>query len=175
VQLETERLILRELTLEDFEGLYEILSDKETMKHYPQPFDEDKVRRWIEWNIDNYNIFGFGLWAVVLKENGKLIGDCGMTMQMINGKVKPEIGYHIHKAYWNKGYATEAARSCRDYIFENTTFNTLYTYMKYTNVGSYTVAVKNGMQLVDEYEDPVNTVSKVYAITRKEWENGGNT
>ena len=43
-------------------------------------------------------------------------------------------------------------------------------YMKYTNVGSYTVAQKNGMKLVEEYEDPVNTISKAYAITREEWE-----
>lgn len=170
MRLETERLILREYTLNDFNDLYEILSDAETMKHYPKPFDEEKVRNWILRSIDNYEIFGFGLWVVVLKENGKLIGDCGVTMQNINGKIKPEIGYHIHKSFQNKGYATEAARKCKDYIFENTPFNTIYSYMKYTNIGSYTVAIKNGMKLVEEYDDPVNTISKAYAITRREWE-----
>ncbi|MDO5521713.1 MAG: GNAT family N-acetyltransferase [bacterium] len=170
MQLETSRLLLRELTQDDFAELYKILSDKETMEHYPNPFSKDKVRGWIDWNINNYKTFGFGLFAVVLKENGQMIGDCGITMQTINGRVRPEIGYHINKNYQNKGYATEAAIKCRDFIFENTTFQTIYTYMKYTNVGSYSVAIKNGMRLVEEYEDPVNRNTKVYAITRTEWE-----
>lgn len=170
MQLETKRLILREYMFDDFDDLYEIVSDRETMKHYPKPFDEEKTRNWIQWNVENYSIFGFGLWAVVLKENGKMIGDCGVTMQTINGKIKPEIGYHIHKDYQNKGYATEAAKKCKEFIFENTTFNRIYSYMKYTNVASYSVAIKNGMKLVEEYEDSVNTISKAYAITREEWE-----
>lgn len=170
MQLETERLILREMTLEDFDALYEIFSDEEEMKHYPKPFNEEKVMSWINWNIENYKTFGFGLWAVVLKENGRLIGDCGITMQTINGTIRPEIGYHIHKDLHGHGFATEAAKECRDFIFTRTTFNTVYTYMKYTNVGSYTVALKNGMKLVEEYDDPVNIKTKVYAITRGEWE-----
>ncbi|MDO5294418.1 MAG: GNAT family N-acetyltransferase [bacterium] len=170
MQLETERLLLRELTDEDFTKLYEILSDKETMEHYPKPFTEEKVKDWITWNKENYKTFGFGLFAVVLKENGHMIGDCGITMQAINGRVRPEIGYHINKNYQKKGYATEAARRCRDFIFENTPFNMVYTYMKYSNISSYTVAIKNGMRFVEEYEDPVNSKTKVYAITRKEWQ-----
>lgn len=175
LQLETQRLILREFTMGDFDALYEILSDGETMKHYPKPFDEEKVRYWIQWNLENYQVFGFGLWAVVLKESGEVIGDCGITMQTINGKIKPEIGYHIHKAHQGRGYATEAAARCMKFVFEETPFNAVYSYMKYTNVGSYTVAMKNGMRLVEEYEDPVNTISKAYAITRGEWEDGRNT
>lgn len=170
MQLETERLILREYTMDDFDDLYEILSDEETMKHYPKPFDEEKVRYWINWNITNYETFGFGLWAVVLKDTNEMIGDCGITMQIIDGEIKPEIGYHINKKYQRRGYATEAARKCRDYIFQNTPFNIIYSYMKYTNIGSYSVAIKNGMKLIKEYDDPKNIISKAYAITRKEWE-----
>ncbi len=169
MQLETERLILRQMRPEDFYALYEILSDEETMQHYPKPFDQEKVEYWIRWNRENYETFGFGLFAVILKENGKCIGDCGITMQTIHGKIRPEIGYHIHKDYQRKGYASEAAKKCKEFIFEKTTFNTIYTYMKYTNVGSYTAAVKNGMRLVDEYEDEVNTITRVYAITRAEY------
>lgn len=170
MQLETERLILRELSNEDFDAWFEILSDEETMKHYPKAFDSEKVHNWIQWNIENYNTFGFGLWAVVLKETGQMIGDCGITMQRINGKIKPEIGYHINKNYQRKGYASEAAAKCKDFIFEKTPFNMIYSYMKYTNAGSYGVALKNGMKLIEEYEDPTNTITKVYAITREEWE-----
>ncbi|MGN0805277.1 MAG: GNAT family N-acetyltransferase, partial [Candidatus Coproplasma sp.] len=66
--IETERLLLREFTLNDFYALYEIMSDAETMQHYPKPFDEQLIKGWIEWNLRNYRQYGFGLWAVVLKE-----------------------------------------------------------------------------------------------------------
>lgn len=174
--LETERLVLREMAEQDFESLLQILSDPETMRHYPKPFDGAKVHDWIAWNQENYRVFGFGLWAVTLKETGELIGDCGITMQNIAGRIKPEIGYHIRKDQQRKGYAKEAARACRDWAFENTPFNMLFSYMKYTNVGSYSTAVSNGMGFLEEYEDEVNTLTKVYRITREEWNRlkGGN-
>ncbi len=59
--IETGRLLLRNYTMEDFGALYEILSDPETMQHYPAPFDEERTRNWIQWNLDNYEKYGFGL------------------------------------------------------------------------------------------------------------------
>ena len=169
-RIETERLVLREYTPDDFGALYEILSDPETMQHYPAPFDVEKTRNWISWNLDNYEKYGFGLWAVTLKETGEFIGDCGLTLQKIDGETLPEIGYHIHKKYWRRGFAREAARAVRDWAFRNTEYDVLYSYMKYTNVGSYSTALANGMRKVKEYPDPKNTVSFAYAITRGEWE-----
>ena len=96
--IETRRLILREYTLEDFDGLYAILSDAETMKHYPKPYDKNGTMRWLKWSLDNYEKYGFGLWAIEIKETGEFIGDCGITMQNIDGKTLPEIGYHIELA-----------------------------------------------------------------------------
>ena len=151
--LETDRLTLREYVTEDFDALFEIVSDIETMQHYPAPFDEDKTRSWIQWNLDNYKKCGFGLWAVVLKETGEFIGDCGITIQDIDGEMLPEIGYHIHKKYWRKGFAKEAARAVRDWVFLNTQYDIIYSYMKYTNVGSYSTALANGMKKVKEYQD----------------------
>jgi len=167
--IETERLILREMQETDYEALYAVLADSDIMMHYPYTFDEARVRGWITKNIERYQIFGFGLWAVVLKETGKMIGDCGLTMQLIDGQIKPEIGYHIRKDQQRKGYASEAARACRDWTFEHTPFKVIYSYMKYTNVGSYSTALANGMHQVDEFEDDVNTITKVYAITKDEW------
>ena len=135
--IETNRLILREYTLDDFDNLYEIVSDPETMRHYPKPFDEERTRGWIEWNLENYKNYGFGLWAVTVKETGEFIGDCGISIQNIDGELLPEIGYHIHKKYWRRGFGSEAARAVRDWAFENTDYNCIYSYMKYTNVGSY--------------------------------------
>ena len=104
-----------------------------------------------------------------MKETGEVIGDCCLTMQNIGSKIKPEIGYHIRKDQQRKGYAKEAARACQDWAFENTPFTMLFSYMKYTNIGSYSTAMANGMRLLDEFEDDVNTITKVYGITREEW------
>ena len=71
--LETNRLIIREYTPSDFDALYEILSDVETMKYYPKPYDENGVHRWINWCMDSYRQYGFGLWALELKETGAFI------------------------------------------------------------------------------------------------------
>lgn len=167
--IETEHLVMREYTLHDFDVLYEIMSDPETMKHYPEPFDEERTRNWIEWNIQNYKEYGFGLWAVVLKENGEFIGDCGVTIQNIDGELLPEIGYHIHKKYWRRGFGSEAARAVRDWAFKNTSYDRLYSYMKYTNVASYSTALSIGMKKIKEYSDEKNLISYAYAITREEW------
>lgn len=169
MRLETPRLVLRELTLNDFSDLHKIFSDPESMKHYPEPFPYEKTRRWIDWNLENYATYGFGLWAVILKEENQFIGDCGITMQHINGKMEPEIGYHIDKAYTGKGYATEAAQACRNYAFDVLKFEKLYSYMKYTNVASQRVAEKNGMRLIMELADEKNKTTKVYAITLEEY------
>lgn len=167
--IETENLLLREFTHEDFPALFEIFSDPETMRHYPKPFDENRTKDWIEWNLQNYEEYGFGLWAVVLRETDEFIGDCGLTIQNIDGESLPEIGYHIHKNHWRKGFGSEAASAVRDWAFMNTEYDCLYSYMKYTNIGSYSTAIANGMRLVDQFEDDANTVTKVYGITRDEW------
>mgnify|MGYP002533796607 FL=1 len=66
---ETERLFLRELTKDDFSALYSVLADSDIMQHYPYTFDKTRVMNWIDKSIERYNIFGFGLWAVCLKDN----------------------------------------------------------------------------------------------------------
>ena len=93
MQLETERLCLRELKPDDFPALYAVLADSDIMQHYPYAFDEARVRGWIERNIKRYRKDGFGLWAVILKETGEMIGDCGLTLQSIEGELLPEIQF----------------------------------------------------------------------------------
>ena len=97
MKIETKRLILREMNEDDFDALYRVLADADIMQHYPYAFDEERVQNWIARNVERYRVFGFGLWAVCLKETGEMIGDCGLTMQMIGSAIKPEIGYHIRK------------------------------------------------------------------------------
>ena len=168
--LETERLILREMDQNDYESLFAVLADSDIMEHYPYTFDEARVRNWIFRNRERYQKDGFGLWAVVLKETGEMIGDCGITVQNIHGTMLPEIGYHIRADRQRKGYASEAAAACIRWAFESRAFPAVYSYMKYTNIPSQRTAMKNGMRLLEEYEDPDNTYTRVYVINRKEWE-----
>ena len=139
------------------------------MRHYLHAFDEEEVGQWIARNIERYQVFGFELWAVVLMETGELIGDCGITMQNIGGFIRPEIGYHINRRYQCRGYAKEAARACRDYAFENTPFNILYSYMRRENTASAATALANGMHMVEEYRSLEGESILVNAITRQEW------
>ena len=168
--IETKRLILREYTPDDFAELYEILSDKENMSHYPKAYDEKGTKRWLEWSFDNYGKYGFGLWAIELKETGRFIGDCGITMQNIDGEALPEIGYHIHKSYWRQGYAKEAASAVRDWCFNNTRFDAVYSYMTHANIPSYSTAASVGMKKIKEYSDDSGILHFVYALTREEWD-----
>ena len=168
--LQTERLFLREMTAEDFSALYAVLADADIMQHYPYVFDKARVENWIARNIERYRIFGFGLWAVCLRETGEMIGDAGLTMQTINSRIKPEIGYHIRKDQQRKGYAKEAAAAIRDWTFINTPFCTIYSYMKHTNLPSMRTAASWGCRFVEEYTDAANEITVVYAITRAEWE-----
>ena len=166
--LETERLFLREMTMGDFDALYAVLSDPEIMQHYPYSFDEERVRSWIERNMDRYKDDGFGLWAVCLKDTGEMIGDCGLTLQNIDGQMLPEIGYHIRRDQQRKGYAKEAAAAVRDWAFQNTEYPALYSYCKYTNVGSFKTAESIGMHFEKEYEDEANKITHVSVIRRED-------
>ena len=168
MKLETERLFLWEMIPDDFDTLYTVLADSDIMQHYPYTFDEARVRNWINKNIERYRVFGFGLWAVCLKTTGEMIGDCGLTMQNINGTILPEIGYHIAKAYQHQGYAKEAARAVRDWAFANTTFGVVYSYMKKENAPSSAVARANGMTLLCEFTDNEGERTVIYGISREE-------
>ena len=142
------------------------------MKFYRKEFLEQYALKWITWNLDNYKKYGFGLWAIILKETGELIGDCGITIQRIDGELLPEIGYHIHKNFWRQGYGKEAAAAVRDWGFNNTKYDCLYSYMTSDNVPSYSTAASIGMKKIKEYlpEDDEEGMLSVYAITKQEWE-----
>jgi RimJ/RimL family protein N-acetyltransferase len=163
--LETKRLILREMTLQDVDDLLEVLSDPEAMQFYPQPFDHQITQTWIERNIQRYTQHGFGLWALILKENGKLIGDCGLVVQEVGGVEEIEVGYHIRRDLWGKGLATEAAQACRDYGFSQLGFDKLISLIDPANIASRRVAEKNGMRPIEEMEWR-NKPTCVYAVER---------
>ena len=112
--LETSRLYLREMTQADYTDLCRILQDEEVMYAYEHAFDHNEVQQWLDKQVQRYQEYGFGLWAVILKNSGKMIGQCGLTLQAYNDRQVLEIGYLFQKAYWHMGYALEAAQGCKN-------------------------------------------------------------
>ena len=168
--LETERLVLREMEDSDFDALKRVISDPETMKYYYKPYDDNGVRRWLNWCKSSYEKYGFGLWAVVLKETGEMIGDCGVSMQFIDDDWRPEIGYHLDKKYHRQGIGKEMTNSVKDYFFNHFDFDEVYSYMTKDNIPSYKTAEANGMTFLHFYTPKGGEECRVYRITRKEWE-----
>ena len=167
--VETERLFLREMNEDDYDALYSVLADSDVMQHYPYTFDEKRVRGWIAKNIDRCRMFGFGLWAVCLKGSGEMIGDCGLTLQNINGRTLPEIGSHILRDCQRKGYVKEAAKAVRDWAFRNTDYPALYSYCKYANAPSIRTAESIGMRFGCDYSDAANGITHVSVISKEDW------
>lgn len=148
--LETERLYLREMRPSDLEALCRIMCDEETMRAaYNGAFTREEVQGWLDRQMARYRKLGFGLWAVVRKDTGEMIGQCGLTLQPWNDREVLEIGYLFQRAHWHRGYATEAARACRQYAFTVLNADEVHSMIRDTHVASQIVAERNGMTIAD--------------------------
>lgn len=153
MRLETQRLVLRELTESDWDSLCEILQDEEVMYAYEHAFSDQEVREWLDRQLARYEEYGrrFGLCAAVLKETGEMIGQAGLTMQDCDGEQLLEIGYLLKKRHWHHGYATEAAIACKKYAFEELNEPRVYSIIRDSNTASQNVAIRNGMKPVKNF------------------------
>jgi RimJ/RimL family protein N-acetyltransferase len=145
VVLETERLLLREFEPQDRDALLKVLGDPVTMQYYPAPFPRTEVEGFIGRNRARYRDVGFGLWAMLLKASGELIGDCGIYVRDVESKFEFEIGWHVRRDLWGKGYATEAARRCISYAFSALGAERVIALVRPENLSSCRVAEKSGM------------------------------
>jgi len=143
--IQTKRMYLREMTEADFDALAAILCDEETMYAYEGAFTQAEAREWLDRQLARYREDGFGLWAVILKETGEMIGQMGITWQPVENERVPEIGYLFNRAYWHNGYAAEAAVACKQYAFEVLGFPEIYSIIRASNIPSMNVAIRNGM------------------------------
>ncbi len=143
--LATDRLILREITIEDLDDISGLVSDPEVMRYFPKPLSREEARHFLKIILKQYSNWGFGWWALILKKNSCFIGYTGLTIQTVDGNEEIEIGYMIKREYWGQGLATEAAQACRDYAFETLDYDRVISIMDEPNVASRRVAEKNGM------------------------------
>ena len=170
--LETERLYLRALCQDDLRALCAILQDPEVMYAYEHAFSDQEAQAWLDNQLRRYRRDGFGLWAVICKETGELIGQCGLTWQDWNGRQVLEVGYLFRRTAWGQGYAIEAARACRDYAFEALGASEVFSIIRDSNLPSRRVAERNGMAAVGrqvKHYYGMDMPHLVYRIGREEW------
>lgn len=173
----SERLILRRMDASDYSALCQILQDPAVMYAYEHAFSDAEVWEWLERQLDRYDRFGFGLWAV-LSEAGELIGQCGLTMQPCPDDPVLEIGYLFRKDVWHRGYAIEAARACKRYAFDVLNAETVYSIIRENNLPSQKVAIRNGMsvrgRMIKHYWG-MDMPHLIFSVTREEdARNGGD-
>ena len=146
--LETKRLLLRQFRPEDAADNYRIYSDPQTMEFMGKPpesigFEREQIRKHA---ANYYEKFGFGLWAVVLKEKDQLIGRCGLLRQEIENATEVEVSYLPDRNFWGRGLATEAAREVVKLGFERYEFPRIIALIMPENTASVRVAEKVGMK-----------------------------
>lgn len=150
--LETKRLFLRPMLATDFSALHLIFTDDKVMAAFNHPpFTRDQMQHWLQRNLNHQNEFGCGLFSVILKETGELIGDCGLEQMEVDGMQAAELGYDFRSDYWNQGFATEAVVAVRDYAFDILRLPQLISLIRVGNIASKRVAEKVGMRLVEEF------------------------
>lgn len=164
--IETARLILRPYTANDLDDLFLIRSDPEVMRYVRdgKPLTWEETQANLDNIIQHYHQHDFGLWAAVDKANGNLIGYCGLIY--LDSTPEVEVGYMLAKAYWGKGLASEGAKACLKYGFEQLKLSRIVAIAKPPNLASGRVMEKIGMK----YEKQAfyyNTDVVYYAILQE--------
>lgn len=168
--LDTDRLTLRPMTADDATPLLGVFGDPLVMASFGvAPFDREQMRRWVERNLAHQREHGYGLWVVVLRETGQVIGDCGLEWQSIDGEPVAELGYDLRSDHWDQGYATEAARAVRDHAFDHLGIDRLVSMIRVGNMASRRVAEKVGMHLMAEVRQGDRSYWQ-YRIDRLAWD-----
>ena len=132
----------------DADEFVRVFSDPKVMASFDVPsFDRQNIEQWIQRNLSHQYKYGFGLFSVILKGSGTLIGDCGLQRMEIAGEQIIELGYEFRSDYWNQGYATEAAAAVRDYAFHQLRLPELISLVRVGNLAVARVSEKIGMTL----------------------------
>lgn len=167
VILETKRLILRHLVMDDLDELYALYRDPEITRYIPDaPRSREEAQEELEWHMHGHPRHPeLGLWATIHKETGKFIGRCGLLPWEIDGQQEVEVAYTIARAYWRQGLGSEAAQAILQYGFEKLNLSRLICLVDEENIASQKVAEKMGMRFEKESRDETGPFW-VYSINK---------
>lgn len=143
VEIETSRLQLRPFTQDDLDDLFRLYSDAEVMK-YLSPRSKEQTQASLNKHIQHWQDYNFGMWAVVYKDSGRMIGRCGLGF--LDNTPEVELGYVFDKSYWRMGIATEAAIATLKYGFREIKLNRIVAIAHPQNIASVRVIQKAGMK-----------------------------
>jgi len=164
--LQSKRLLLRTMTIDDVEPLMAVFTDPVVMRSFGGGlFDREQMEQWVQRNLAHQQQHGYGLFTTLLRRDGVIIGDCGLEHMDIDGVPEVEVGYDLRSDCWGRGLATEAATAVRDLAFGDLGLERLISLIRPDNAASCRVAEKIGMV----HERDIlrgNTPYRVYAVTR---------
>ncbi|MCB0738948.1 MAG: GNAT family N-acetyltransferase [Bacteroidetes bacterium] len=168
---ETERLYLRPLQMADIEDWQAFCKDSIATQYFPSEFtaNPNMAKDWVEKQLARYRDGTFGMLALIEKETGAYVGQCGLLTRLEFEPNELEVGYSLIREFWGKGYASEAAQYLRDYAFKHNLKHEITSMINPENKPSINVALKNGMTdtgLVDFF----GMKHHRFCITRDEWE-----
>jgi len=146
--METKRLKMRPFKASDVDEFAPICADENVMRYIGSgTHNKEETKKRVKEVMDKYEKDGFGLMALIDKEDDRFIGFCGLIRQVVDGVSYIELGYRLGYEYWGKGLATEAAIAIRDYAFEQLKLKELISIIHEDNKASEKVANKVGMKL----------------------------
>ncbi|MDX8046673.1 GNAT family N-acetyltransferase [Gracilibacillus sp. S3-1-1] len=148
MNLETNRLLFRHYTDQDFPFLLSLLTNPDVVRFIGRgkPRNEQEGIDFLQWIYDTYRVAEYiGLMVVIDKERNIPIGHAGLVPQTINGRKEIEVGYWIARKYWGNGYATEAATALVEFVRERFRYNKLIALIQPGNTASIQVAKNAGM------------------------------
>ena len=155
--LTTNRLIIRELTKEDFDDYFRICHQKEVHPSVPYISDNYDIEyaRYISYIQMVYGFYGFGLWGIFQKDSNTLIGQAGIESQIVDGQGEIMLSYFLDKNYRSKGYALEACEKILKYAREDLEFDRIVAVIDPDNLPSIRLAGSLGFQRTKEtvYQD----------------------
>jgi RimJ/RimL family protein N-acetyltransferase len=169
--LETDRLLLRPLFMDDLDELFTLYSDPEIRKYFPEGvLTREETREELEWHMNGHPKYPeLGLWATVHKKTGKFIGRCGLLPWESDGKLEIEIAYLLDKSFWHQGLATEAAQGILKYGLAKLNLPRLICLIDPENIASQRVAERIGMTLERKVDGIAgdNFPTLIYSINKK--------
>jgi ribosomal-protein-alanine N-acetyltransferase len=150
---ETERVILRKLTMSDVEKWTGFFVDNQMLKFVGVDMSKspnDLATEWISRQLERYENQGLGHLAVIEKKTGEFIGVSGIIPREVDGKNEMEISYSLKQEFWGKGFATEISTHLKKFGLENNISNHFVSIIDKENIASINVAIKNGMKILSE-------------------------
>ena len=134
--------------MDDVDTWMEFISSEEALKfHSIRVGDRQAAVIWIEKQLMRYENYNMGHWALIDKASGEMVGQCGLLVQQVDGVEELEIGYHLIPRFWKKGYATEAAKACKEFAFKHKLSRHILYIIDPENFNSQHVAERNGMKI----------------------------